>query len=47
METIDLQKIRPHTLHAAANDADIEHALNMIREASGQPAPQEKKTGEV
>lgn len=47
METVDLQKIRLHALHPAANDADIEHALNMIQEANGQSAPQEKKAGEA
>lgn len=46
METVDLQKVRLHDLHPAACDEDVEQALNIIREANGQPS-QEKKTGEA
>ncbi|HEX7737123.1 MAG TPA: hypothetical protein VF458_19920 [Ktedonobacteraceae bacterium] len=45
MESVDLQKIHLRELHPAASDEDIEHALNMIQEASNLPAPQEKKPG--
>jgi hypothetical protein len=45
METVDLQKIRLRELYPAASDEDVEHALNIIQEANGQSAPQEKKPG--
>jgi hypothetical protein len=47
METVDLQKVRLHELHPAASDEDIEHALNIMQEAAGQQASQEKKPGEA
>ncbi len=37
METVDLQKIRLRELYPAASDEDVEHALNLIREANDQP----------
>jgi hypothetical protein len=45
MESVDLQKIHLRALLPAASDEDIEHALNIIQEASNLPAPQEKKPG--
>lgn len=44
MQPVDLQKVHLHNLHAALQDNnDIEHALNIIREATGQlPALNEK-----
>ena len=45
MESVDLQKIRLRELHPAASDEDIEHALNLIQEATGQQTSQEKKPG--
>jgi len=42
MEAVDLQKIHLHALHPAASDEDIEHALNIIQEATGQSRSQEK-----
>jgi hypothetical protein len=47
METIDLQKIHLRSLHPSASDEDIELALNLIQEAAGQQASQEKKPGEA
>ncbi len=35
MQTVDLQKIQLHNLHPATNDEDVEHALNLMREATG------------
>lgn len=40
MEAVDLQKIHLRPRHSAANDADVEHALDLMQEATGQPAPQ-------
>jgi len=47
METVDLQKIHLRALHPAASDEDIEHALNIMQEAAGQQASQEKKPGDA
>lgn len=48
MQPVDLQKIRLHELHAAMNDDDVEHALDLMQEAvGGQPASQDKKGGDV
>lgn len=46
METVDLQKIHLHALHPATNDDDVEHALNLMREATGQLTSQEEKPRE-
>lgn len=46
METVDLQKVRLHTLRPADGDEEVEQALNIIQEANVQ-APQEKKAGEA
>lgn len=43
MEAVDLQKIHLHTRDSAANDADVEHALDIMQEATGQAAPQNEK----
>jgi hypothetical protein len=42
MEAVDLQKVRLHALHPTASDEDVEHALDIIQEATGQPPSQEK-----
>ena len=47
METVDLQKIRLHELHPTASDEDIEHALNIMQEATEQQASQTKKREEA
>lgn len=39
VEAVDLQKVHLHDLHAV-NSAEIEYALNIIQEASNQPATQ-------
>lgn len=36
MQPVDLQKIRLHDLHLHGDDEDVEHALNLMREATGQ-----------
>lgn len=36
MQPIDLQKAHLHDLQKLLNDEDVEHALNIIREATGQ-----------
>jgi len=36
MQPVDLQKIRLHDLHLYGDDEDVEHALNLMREATGQ-----------
>jgi hypothetical protein len=36
MQTVDLQKINLHDLHPATDDEDVEHALNLMRESTGQ-----------
>ena len=46
MESVDLQKIRLHALHPTENDEDIEHALDLMREATGKLISVEKKPGE-
>lgn len=47
MQPVDLQKIRLHDLHQAANDEDVEHALNIIREATGQLPALDKENREA
>jgi hypothetical protein len=48
MQPVDLQKVRLHELHESVNDDDVEHALNLMREATGGlPALREKKSGEA
>jgi hypothetical protein len=47
MQAVDLQKIHLHDLHPAGNDDDVEQALNIMREATGQPASQDEKTRET
>jgi hypothetical protein len=47
MQPVDLQKIRLHDLHPAASDEDVEHALNIIREATGQLPALEKENNEA
>jgi len=46
MQSIDLQKIHLHELHSATNDDDVEHALNIMREATGQLRALEKRARE-
>lgn len=36
MQPVDLQKIRLHDLHLPGDDEDVEQALNIMREATGQ-----------
>lgn len=36
MQSVDLQKIRLHDLYPDASDEDVEHALNLMREATGK-----------
>lgn len=45
MQSIDLQKIHLHELYPAAND-DVEHALNIMREATGQLPALDKQARE-
>ncbi len=47
MQPVDLQKIRLHDLHPAATDEDVEHALNIIREATGQLPALDKENREA
>lgn len=47
MQPVDLQKIRLHDLHPAASDEDVEHALNIIREATGQLRALDKENREA
>ncbi len=46
MQTVDLQKVRLHHLYPGASDEDIEHALNLMREATGQLRALNQQTGE-
>lgn len=46
MQSVDLQKVHLHELHSAENDDDVEHALNIMREATGQLRALEKQTRE-
>jgi hypothetical protein len=47
MQSVDLQKIKLHELYPEASDEDVEHALNLMREATGQlralDDPEQKK----
>jgi len=47
MQPVDLQKIRLHELHPADSDEDVEHALNIIREATGQLRALDKENREA
>lgn len=47
MQPVDLQKIRLHDLYPAASDEDVEHALNIIREATGQLPALDKENREA
>ncbi len=47
MQPVDLQKIHLHDLHPTANEDDVEHALDIMREATGQLPSLDKKTGEA
>jgi hypothetical protein len=47
MQPVDLQKVHLHDLHPAANDDDVEHALDLMQEATDSPAAQDKKQREV
>ncbi len=48
MQPVDLQKIHLHDLRApASDDHDIENALDIMREATGQLPAVEKRTGDA
>jgi hypothetical protein len=36
MQTVDLQKVHLRDLYPEASDEDVEHALNLMREATGK-----------
>lgn len=47
MQPVDLQKVRLHALRPLTHDDDVEHALDLMQEANGQPASGNEKTGEI
>lgn len=47
MQPVDLQKLRLHDLRLAGDDADVEHALNLMREATGQLPALDKENRET
>jgi hypothetical protein len=46
MQAVDLQKVRLHDLYPAAGDEDVEHALNLMRESTGQLRALDKQAKE-
>lgn len=46
MQSVDLQKIHLHDLYPSVSDDDIEHALNLMREATGKLRSLNEKTKE-
>jgi hypothetical protein len=46
MQAVDLQKIHLHDLYPDASDEDVEHALNLMREATGRLRALKPKTPE-
>jgi hypothetical protein len=47
MQPVDLQKICLHDLHLSGDDEDVEHALNLMREATGQLPAFKQETREA
>jgi len=48
MQPVDLQKLRLRDLHKVrSNDDDVEHALNIMREATGQLSSLDEHTREA
>lgn len=46
MQSVDLQKIHLHDLYPNATDDDVEHALNIMRESTGQLRAMNEQSGE-
>lgn len=47
MQPVDLQKMHLRDLHPTASDDDVEHALNIMREATSQQSSLDEKTREA
>lgn len=47
MQPVDLQKIRLHRPRLREDDEDVEHALNLMREATGQLPVLKQETREA
>jgi hypothetical protein len=47
MQPVDLQKTHLRELARGQDDRDVEHALNVMREATGQLLPLDEKPGEA
>lgn len=47
MQPVDLQKLRLHHPRPGGDDEDVEHALNLMREATGQLPALKQETREA